>query len=166
MDMRELDAMRSVLETLKPLDEHERARVLAWVSDKLGLAPVTPKKPVKPGSLQATDNNGGSEHSTFADLYNAAQPSTNAERALVGGYWLQVCQTQDQFTGQVINKQLQDLGHVIGNITNAFTQLKSKKPALAIQVKKSGKSQQARKQYKLTQAGIEAVKVMLERGDF
>lgn len=81
----------------------------------------------------------------------------------MAAYWLQVCSGQEQFSSQSVNKELQDLGHVIQNVTQAFTQLKErKKPALAIQVKKSGKSQQARKLYKLTLAGIDMVNGLLQ----
>jgi hypothetical protein len=98
---------------------------------------------------------------SFADLFNAAQPTSNANKALVAGYWLQVYQSQDDFDAQSANKELKNLGEGIGNITIAASSLKSQKPALVIQLKKSGKSQQARKTYKVTVAGIRAVESMI-----
>jgi hypothetical protein len=154
----ELSAMQLVLDTLEGLDGEARLRVLSWVTNKLGLKRSLPAH-AEPG---AEPKNGGglANFLSFADLFTATSPSNNAEKALVAGYWLQICQGQEQFTSQAANKELQNLGHVVSNITDAFGQLQAKKPALAIQVKKSGKSQQARKQYKLTQAGVDAVKNM------
>ena len=165
VDIKELDAMRGILDILDPLDKGEQARVLAWISDKLEVGPVTSRQTAKRDVHQRTEDNDNSESPTFADLHNSAQPSTQGANALVAGYWLQVCQEQEQFTSQAANKELKDVGESIGNITDAFSQLMSKKPALAIQVRKSGRSRQARKKYKLTQPGIDAVKEMIKRGD-
>lgn len=73
-----------------------------------------------------------------------------------------MCQGHEHFASQAVNKELQNLGHALSNVTDAFKQLQNKKPALAIQVKKSGRSQQARKQYKLTQAGIDVINSMAQ----
>lgn len=160
----ELDAMQKLFEVLKPLDEAARARVLAWVSDKLQIEAVKAQVQSHVGGPGMTGSGTQRDFGTFADLFNAATPTTNADRAMVAGYWLQVCRGQDQFTGQGANKELQDLGHALVNITDAFRQLQQKKPALAIQVRKSGKSQQSRKLYKLTVAGIEVVSTMIQAG--
>lgn len=162
MEDTELDAMKSILDALQAQDPEAQKRIIAWVIGKLSIpnapaaAPENPKATVK-GSAD-------SQFATFADLYNAALPETTADKALVAGYWLQTCQSQEHFTGQSANKELLNLGHALTNITNAFSSLKDKRPALAIQVRKSGSSQQARKQYKLTQAGTDAVTAMMQRG--
>ena len=62
----------------------------------------------------------------------------------------------------MVNKELQDLGHSLKNVTQAFSALKDRTPAFAIQLRKAGKSQQARKLYKLTKAGLDAVNSMLQ----
>ena len=101
------------------------------------------------------------KYETFAELFDAAQPSSNANMALVAGYWLQVCQGQTDFDGQSANTELKHLGRPIANITVAMNSLKSQKPTLVMQLRKSGKSQQARKTYKVTVAGIKAVEAMI-----
>ena len=58
---------------------------------------------------------------------------------------------------------MKDLGHGVGNITDALTALKEERPALILQLKKSGTSKQARKTYKLTQEGIRRVQGMMLR---
>ena len=160
----ELSAMQKLFETLEPLDEGARGRVLSWVAQRLAIkgAPESVRQATPRAGAQ--ENPEGKQFGAFADLFNAVAPSTNADKALTAGYWLQVCQWQNQFASQVVNKELQHLGHGIGNVTDAFRQLQRKKPALAIQVKKSGKSQQARKLYKLTQAGIDMINAMTQVG--
>jgi hypothetical protein len=101
------------------------------------------------------------KYNSLAELYDAIQPKTNSDKALVAGYWFQVCQGAESFDGQSVNKELKHLGHGLANITNAIDGLKNQKPALALQLKKSGTSQQARKVYKITVAGIKAVEVMI-----
>jgi len=56
---------------------------------------------------------------------------------------------------------LKNLGHGIGNVTRACSALIAEKPALLMQVKKAGSTKQARKQYRLTTAGIQRVREML-----
>lgn len=102
---------------------------------------------------------------SFAELYDAArQPTGNPEKALVAGYWLQVCQSAESFDAQSANNELKNLGHALPNVTNSFESLKKKKPALVLQLKKSGTTQQARKTYKLTIAGKKAVEEMIVNG--
>lgn len=155
MSDKELTAMQKVLEALAEVeDEAAQGRVINWVVERLGLDQSRRKID------HETPGNKGFE--TFADLFNATSAKTNPDIALVASYWLQVCSGKDQFTSQSVNKELQDLGRSLVNVTMAFTQLKKRKPALAIQVKKSGKSKQARKLYKLTKAGIDTVNTMIQ----
>jgi hypothetical protein len=156
--------MKTVDEALDGLSDAEaRARVLAWANSKFGVTNHQRWQPNggrQPGAgAAASPPEGG--YATFAELYDAAGPQTNSERALVGGYWVQICGGADGFAGQTINTLLKDLGHGVQNITMAIDALKSSKPALALQTKKSGKTKQARKLYKLTAAGIREVERMI-----
>jgi hypothetical protein len=49
----------------------------------------------------------------------------------------------------------------VKHITSAFDTLKARKPAAVMQLKKSGSTRQARKTYKLTVAGKNAVELMI-----
>jgi len=60
-----------------------------------------------------------------------------------------------------VSTELKNLGHGVANITRAFNDLKARRPALAIQVQKSGRAKQARKKYKITEAGLTKVRKML-----
>lgn len=170
----EFGAMQAVYSALVKLDEAAQQRVLDYVSSRLGLAVTSsaaePKKQSVGSESVDTEVEGSgeeqgqhkqSEYGSFAELYDAAQPKTQADKALVGGYWLQVCQGGESFDSFSVNKELKNLGEGVGHITSALETLKGQKPALCLQLKKSGKSRQARKTYKLTVAGIKEVEAMV-----
>lgn len=156
----EIKALQAVAAALDPLEDDERARVLSWAGSKYGISVKSGAK-TPPGGGEAPNVNQGATFEDFSDLYNAASPKSDVQRALVAGYWFQVEQGQATFPSQTLNDALKDLGHGISNITKSMTTLQQQKPALATQVKKAGKSKQARKVYKLTKAGTTAVERML-----
>jgi hypothetical protein len=160
----EIDAMKSVDDAFTGLsDADARARVLDWAISKFG-QPNQRRRETN-GARQPSGRSAASgaveSYATLAELHDDAGPQTNAERALVAGYWLQVCGGADDFSGQAVNTLLKDLGHGVANITMAIDTLKESKPALALQTKKSGTTRQARKLYKLTAAGIREVERMI-----
>ncbi|AZO04334.1 hypothetical protein [Mesorhizobium sp. M2A.F.Ca.ET.043.02.1.1] len=165
----EFQAMQSVFAALNPLDEDARTRVLQYVASRLGLKSSMRTMASDHRTLDPADDEQGSGGSTsealkfetFAELYDAAQPKSQPDKALVGGYWLQICQGAESFDGFSVNRDLKNLGHGVTNITSALDALKGQKPALALQLKKSGKSRQARKTYKITAAGIKSVEGMI-----
>ena len=165
----EFVAMHSVYKALEPLDDEARSRVVAYVVARLEITTApqwghesapTVARPTDEGEI-AREPNDAPKFSSFAELFDAAQPKTNPEKALVAGYWLQVCQGAESFDGFAANKELKNLGHGLVNITNAIEGLKMQKPALALQLAKSGAAQQARKTYKLTVAGIKMLDAMM-----
>ncbi len=103
-----------------------------------------------------TPPNGQGAYAAFVDLFDQANPKTEPERALVGGYWFQEISGHPSFDAQEVNNALKDVGHGIGNVTQALNSLQNRKPALVRQMSKSGKTKQARKKYKLTTAGSAA----------
>lgn len=149
-DDRELAAMETVRKTVEELDEEARQRVLVWAVHRFRIK-------TKGAQIEGED----SEYKEFADLFDAANPKTTAQRALVGGYWFQLVNGRPTFTGQEVNKELKHVGQEVGNITDAFTALIGEKPSLALQVRKGGRTKQARKQYKLTTEGIKRVRGMI-----
>jgi hypothetical protein len=159
----EFEATRAVYNALEPLDDDARERVVSHVSGMLEInaAAKDDDDEVQEEVVVETPADAPTTFKTFAELFDAADPQTAADKALVAGYWLQVCEGGESFDGQRANKELNHLGHKLGNITNALTALNVLKPSLAIQLKKSGNTRQARKTYKITVAGIEAVKAML-----
>lgn len=170
----ELQAMKTVHEAVRGLLPDAQARVLEWVVGTLGLdSSVLGRDPrgrntdsgtTRHSSDQRADQAAGAAanmYSAFADLLGDAQPQTDAEKALVGGYWFQVVNGAEDFSSQSVNDKLKDTGEAVGNITRAFDRLKAAKPQLVRQLQKAGKTQQARKKLKLTTAGVEQVERML-----
>lgn len=169
----ELGAMQSLLTALEPLDDEARARVLAWVAGRYEIS-LTPPKGIPHGGSSAGEQEAAvadiepppslAAFGTLAELFAAATPKTNGEKALVAGYWLQTREGAAELAAQAINTQLKHLGHGVANITIALEELKLSKPALAIQLRKGGTSQQARKKYKITDAGVKYLEKMVHSG--
>jgi hypothetical protein len=158
---KEIEAMASVVGILDELEEDARERVIRWLADKYGA--VTARKSLRPASagVQQSGGDGDQEFEDVGSFFHAAEPSNNPECALVVGYWLQEVEGEDNIDAQQVNKQLKHLGHGIGNITRAFESLMNRRPALAIQIRKTGKTRQARKKYKITTAGKAEVQRMI-----
>lgn len=162
-DDSEIKAMASIKDALSDLDEKAIARVLRWAADRYNVFVGKEGSKKGNGDIKGNGGNGnGSAFQDFASLYNAANPQTDAEKALVVGYWFQEVKSQEALDAQQMNSELKHLGYPIGNITKALYDLISREPRLAIQVHKSGATKQARKKYKLTTEGIRKAKGMLE----
>ena len=165
----EITAMKSLAEAVAGLDPEARTRVLRWAADRFKVAGAQPGKT----QTETREGHGGRDRpapadrgdaprfSNLADLWAAASPSTDSDRALIGGYWFHVGVGQEDFGSFEVHSELKNLGHPLANITTAFDRLKAQKPALVMQVKKSGSSKQARKRYKLTGAGKTAVEQLI-----
>ena len=167
----EMEAISKSLKLFEKLSPEARERAYLYVGSVLGIATSNP-----PAAQSSSRESGGGRsvaaspaarsnigYDSLAELYHAARPETGALKVLVGGYWLQVCNQQEEFSAQAVNDGLKETGARVANVTVAFNTLKSANPSLVLQVRKSGKSQQARKQYRLTVAGIRAVDDMIKR---
>ena len=175
----EIEAMASMSTALEGLEDDARARVLRWAGERYGVNVVLSVTPAarSEGAEDTTGDDGvadpvtddeiaaeapGFEH--FAELFAAAQPKTNEDKALVAAYWLQVIQGNDKWQSSALQKELKNMGHAIPNITDALTSNMSKKPQRVIQLAKSGAAKQARKTYKVTHEGLVYVQGMLGHG--
>lgn len=166
----EVVAIAKVNDALTGLEPAVQQRVLEWAAKKFGLVlPSAKEQPSRSDAGQAPTN-GEEEGSRaapvdtfpdFASLYDSANPTTDAEKALVAGYWLQVVQGKPDWGSFSANKELKNLGHGATNITDALNQLIGRRPRLVMQTHKSGKTKQARKKYKLTGEGIKRVRQMV-----
>jgi hypothetical protein len=159
----ELEAMKKVAEAIGSLQPEAQSRVLNWAADHYSIGGIS-----IPTSQQAVSETAQQEAAPIQDGYEAigelfahAQPRSDAEKALVAGYWLQVEQGKSDFATQDVNSELKDLGYGIGNITRAFESLKKTRPQQVIQLRKAGTSKQARKTFKVTDAGRKVVESMI-----
>lgn len=163
----EITAMQKIADAFKGLDDSTVARVLRWAVDHWGAKVPTGGQREPPATAATSEATSSiAPHSTFSDLgelFAAVSPETDADKVLVVGYWLQFIEGNNELSGYDVNKELKHLGHGVGNVTTAFDTLKARKPAPVIQLKKSGTSKQARKSYKLTLAGKQAVEATIPR---
>jgi len=172
MDDKQVAAIQAVVKALSDLEEEDLRVVLGFINLRYGAAApahaALPRRgmgmPPGLGMGEAAAEHGqvAGQFGSFPELYHAAQPQTDSEKALVGGYWLQVSEGGESFDSLSVNQRLKDMGYPIGNITRAFDWLKSQKPQLVHQMKKGGSTRQARKLFKVTQAGIKRVEEMIQ----
>ena len=118
----ELEAMNKIVRLLEPLDVAARARVLAWVVGVLDVqvslrstALALPDQ----GALK-TSADGHLTFATFAELFHAAEPRMEKEKALLAAYWIQKSSGVDQFASQQVNTELKHIGYGVTNITDAL----------------------------------------------
>jgi len=168
----EIEAMKSIAHQLSSLDTAARERVLSWVSSRFDIALAFPVARVRTGmdvadrttpasGSSSVANEGSPSFAHAAELFDATRPSTDADKALVLAYWFQACQGNAWFTSRQVNDELKHMGHGVGNITRALDSLIGSRPAMVIQLEKSGKSQQAQKKFKVTHEGLKRVQQML-----
>ncbi|RZJ00325.1 MAG: hypothetical protein EON90_07855 [Brevundimonas sp.] len=147
----ELKAMQAASAAIEGLDEQARGRVLRWLGEKFGVSTAKVAAPAAPSNQMG--GSVGEAGEEFGDLFHRVGATVDRERALVAAYWLR-SQGQAQFAGADVNLLLKDLGYRVSNITDALSSSMNQRPALVIQMKKSGSSKQARKLYKITEAGV------------
>ena len=166
----EIEAMQKVADALGAVDEGIRSRVLRWAAERYGVAMapirggtgrVKDQAEAESGGRVEVDSEASGGFDAIADLFVAARPKTGPQKVLVASYWLQALQKSADVTSFAVNQELKHLGHQVNSINKVFDSLMEQKPQLAVQMKKGGNSQQARKRYKLTHAGIERVKSMI-----
>src|SRR5579862_7361508 len=134
----ELAAMSAVAKALESLDEVVRQRVISWAASRFGASlPASIKSLGTERHVVPIGESARGEFEDFAELFEAADPKTDKDRALVAAYWAQICQSQATFAAQTLNTNLKDLGHGLSNVTVALDALKDEKPALILQLKKS-----------------------------
>ena len=158
----EISAMSSVAAALDPLEEAARTRVLTWAKAKFGAA--SPDL-----SLSVPEPHGAIEKATksihdfgeIAEFYHTCSPASDAEKALVVSAWFQTAEGKEGIDTFRVNSALKHLGYGIGNVTRAFDHLTNLKPALMIQLRKAGTTKQARKTFRVTDAGLKRVGQML-----
>jgi hypothetical protein len=158
----EVAAMQSIATALAGLDEGAKMRVLAWVFDKFNFQRGS-MRPATHSPAPQDVANGASVFGSLAELFDAASPETDKDKVLVAAFW-EASGDGATFSAQSLNTQLKHLGHGIGNITRALSLLTDEKPTLVLQVRKSGNSQQARKLFKVTEAGRKRVLAMINKG--
>lgn len=162
----EIKAMGDVATALDSLDPEVAGRVLRWANERYRIKIKTPSA----SSGGTSDAGAGAEHpattqqfTDFHELFDAANPTSGPDKALVAAYWFQVAQGNEDLESFQLNTELKNLGHPSTNITRDLDGLIHRTPRYIMQTRKEGTSRQARKKYKITREGIRAVERMLGR---
>ncbi len=158
----ELDAMRAVAGALEKLDATGRGRVLDWAIKFYRASPSLGSGIQNAPTEVAGSSGVGAGHAQqdLANLFAATQPGSDTDKALVAAYFLATVTGVEEFDAFSINSELTHLGHRVGNITRALVNLTNTRPALVVQTRKEGKTQQARKKFKITVEGRRRVEQM------
>jgi hypothetical protein len=159
----EVKAMFDVVAALQGLDDEAVGRVLRWALQRYKISgkEALLKSSAAAGEPEEEPSGEPSRFENFHELFDAANPASAPEKAMVAGYWFQVVAGQEDFDSQQLNKELKNLGHPSTNITRDLDALIGRNPRHVIQVRKEGKTKQARKRYKLTREGAKAVERLL-----
>lgn len=167
----ELEAMQTVAKALAGFSPESAARVLRWAAEHFsGVQPQEAHGPQKSNQEEAPNDGESSDPRALigkfrdaADLISHTGVTTGPERALLAAYWVQSVEDGDGFDGYTINSMLKNMGYGLANVTTTLASLMNQKPALVLQVKKSGQSKQARKLYRVTREGENRAERMIRR---
>jgi hypothetical protein len=160
----EIAAMQTCTNAIESLeDDAPRRRVLSYLNARFGVS--VPVHPTHPQARQApasaavvlgTPTPGPTgPWQNFGDLFYAFRPTSNSEKALVAGYWLQMVEGKPAFKSNQANQLLKDLGEQIPhNIQRDYDRMIEMTPSLVVLQAGSGAG---RRLYKLTLPGIQSI---------
>ena len=169
----ELEALSKVNDAIKNLPEDAKIRVVAWLINKYSIysnqpanASMPPKKLLSENGVEEKEivEGDGQQIASFsspAEFFAKCSPSKPSEKILVIAAYLQTKNSEKDLSGFEINQVLKNMGHKVENITHKMDTLMGQKPQLMIQTKKSGNSRQAKKSYRVTDAGIKEVEKLI-----
>src|SRR5256885_180100 len=96
----------------------------ASARERTSAADLGPRGKPATGRVGATatidTDEGNNEHPDLATFFSAANPITDAEKALVGAYWMQYRENAADIETMSVNTKLKHLGYALGNATRAF----------------------------------------------
>jgi hypothetical protein len=147
-------------------DDAAYERVLQFLANKRGMRVVRAGASVGVSgdtALSPERDEADEVGPDFPTVFDGAHPQTEADKALVAGYYLQAIMGQQDFDSASLHDMLRELGHELTNISRAMTALMATTPNLVMQTGRVGKGHHVRKRYRLTQAGINRVATMLGR---
>lgn len=170
-DLREvralLDEINAAISSYDPVLKERARDILLERAFQGGGAPAAPaesageaaEEPVRrrPGRPKGSGTGPRRAVQAVGTLVEQWRPETMAERALLGAYVLSRGRPDRTVTSQAINAELKRNGLPVPNITRAIESNLRSRPPLMTQKKKMGTTRQARKQYAITQEGVDHV---------
>ena len=166
----EINAMAVLASALDPLTEGARLRVLAWARGRY--APQAVANTVSVGRIDqhapaeiVYSQRRPQDFATLGDLIAQTGADSDDQRALAAAIFIGQKKGDETFTAAEVNSELKHVGHPVQNITRVLQVLIDQRPALAVQLRKSGTTRQARKTYKVTEAGLRTLQRLLGGAD-
>ena len=159
-----LDEINTAISSYDPVLKEKARDILLERAFGSSEAPSAGSPGPRPrGRPRADASSGGREDAgDLASLLTRWSPTTMSDKALLGAYYLTRARGEDTVTSQAINSELKRNGLAISNITRAIEANMRPDRPLMVQEKKMGSTKQARKQYRITPAGVEAVERKLQ----
>jgi len=151
----EITAMGTLASALDGLSEEARARVLSWARSRYGSAAGAAAPSAARVGEAGRHRSALDSFATLGELMGASSPESDDRRALLAAAFISHRAEGGTFTGAQVNGALKHLGHGVDNVTRVLDALIAQRPALVVQLRKSGASRQARKLYKVTEAGLQ-----------
>lgn len=169
----ELAAMQTVAKALADFSPESASRVLRWAAEHFSAQPLPIATMSLPEATATTHAETNDDPRTMverfrdaADLISHTGVTTGPDRALLAAYWVQTVEAKDGFDSYTINSMLKNMGYGLANVTTTLSSLMNQKPALVLQVKKSGQSKQARKVYRITREGENRAEHLIKHDEF
>lgn len=151
-----LDEINRTISSYDPVLK-ERARDIL-IERAFGGATATAAPAARPRGRGRRDGaEEGEETPDLASLLARWTPTTMSDKALLGAYYLTRVRGESTVTSQAINSELKRNSLPISNITRAIEANMRPDRPLMVQERKMGSTKQARKQYRITQAGLDTV---------
>lgn len=151
-----LDEINAAISSYDPVLKDKARDILLERAFRGAGAPAAPSTRRRGRPRKEASEESG-EAPSLASLLERWNPSTMAEKALLGAYYTSRVRGEGNVTSQAINSELKRNGMPISNITRAIEANMRPNRPLMVQEKKMGNTKQARKQYSITPEGVEYV---------
>jgi hypothetical protein len=155
----EVRAISEIGRLLSNLPPEARRRVLLWAVE-FAEVDLTGAR-TSAGVVRGPNRQEQDLPADLAQLIEWAAPTKELEHALLACYFHTIVKREASVDGATINAELGRMGRRSSNITKALTHLIDKSPSLVILVGRTGRGKNARKQYRVTSAGVAQVRAMI-----
>ncbi len=160
----ELTVMNDVAKILSTLNGDEQRRVIVWLTDYFGIldddysdydfAAMDSLEPQAFTEYEADDEPVAEEApDTFESFYNLVAPKTAIQKIVTAAHWLENKDGKEAWKSFEVNKLLKSVDVKVTSVSGTLGLEEKKDQPLVEVLQKSGDSMQARKTFRLSDAG-------------
>lgn len=167
VDIPELVVMNEMAKVLGQLDKAAASRVIAWLADYCGAACTAEPSESAEAPAQVADEEFVAlateepieeaepepAEDTFEALFATVAPKTVLQKALTAAYWVETRDGKETWRSHDITKCLGSIGVKVSALSATLALAEKKEQPPVELMSKSGDSMQARKTFRLTEAG-------------